>query len=145
MSVSGSNARRCNAGASLLEVLVALSLLATAMLGAAAAQLDALGGADLQAQREQAAWIGASLAEALQFADAATPAPTSVLARAGTRLPGARVQLLDPADGVGAVAVHWARTGNGTDPGQAPVGRACPADGETALTHCLMFPFVSPQ
>jgi hypothetical protein len=142
------NDGRGQAGASLLEVLVALSLLATAMLGAAAAQLEALRRAEGDVQREQAAWIGASLAEAMhspssETAEHAAYAGARAQARAIAHLPGARVEVQGDAEGVGAVIVHWAHRGIASDSWQALTGRRCPMGEEAALVRCLAFPFVS--
>jgi len=145
------NARRGQAGASLLEVLVALSLLATAILGAAAAQLEALRRAEGDVQREQAAWIGASLAEAMHSSSSETAEQVASAASAGARaearaiahLPGARVEVQGDAEGVGAVIVHWAHRGIASDSWQALTGRRCPIAEEAALVRCLAFPFVS--
>lgn len=134
---------RRQAGASLLEVLVALSLLATAMLGAAAAQIDALRNAELQVQREQAAWIGASLAEAMHAGDAATHVVTRAQAQANIRLPDARVQLLDAPGPSGAINVRWAHRGSRFGREMAPAAEACPASDDTAIMHCLVFSFAS--
>ena len=143
MTAAYVTAHRRQAGATLLEVLVALSLLATAMLGAAAAQLDALRRAEGEAQREQASWIGASLAEAMHSSEAAGYARARAQARASVHLPGARAEVLDQADGVGQVTVHWAHRGIASDPWQALVERPCPVGEEVALMRCLAFPFVS--
>lgn len=140
------NAHRRDAGASLLEVLVALSLLATAMLGAAAAQLEALRRAEGDIQCEQAAWIGASLAEAMHSSEAAGYARyvgARAQARAIAHLPGARVAVQGDAEGVGAVIVHWAHRGIASDSWQALAGGRCPIGEEAALVRCLAFPFVS--
>jgi type II secretory pathway component PulJ len=135
-------ARRRQAGASLLEVLVALSLLATAMLGAAAAQLEALRSAEGQAQREEALWIGASLAEAMHFSEAAVGSTVRAQTRAIARLQGARIEVRDEADGVGVVLVHWAHRRIASSPRQAPAVSPCAAGEEAALMRCLAFPFV---
>lgn len=145
------NAHRRDAGASLLEVLVALSLLATAMLGAAAAQLEALRRAEGDIQREQAAWIGASLAEAMHSSSSETAEHVAYAISAGARaqaraiahLPGARVAVQGDAEGVGAVIVHWAHRGIASDSWQALAGGRCPIGEEAALVRCLAFPFVS--
>jgi hypothetical protein len=137
------HAHRRQAGASLLEVLVALSLLATAMLGAAAAQLEALRSAEALALREEASWIGASLAEAMHFSEAAVCPTVRAQTRAIAGLPGARVEVRDEADGVGAVLVHWAHRGIASDPRQAPAVRPCPVGDEAAHMRCLAFPFAS--
>lgn len=127
----------------MVEVLVALSLLATAMLGAAAAQLEALRSAEGQAQREEASWIGASLAEAMHSSEAVVDPTVRAQTRAIARLPGARVEVRDEADGVGAVLVHWTHRGIASDQAQAPALSPCPMGEEGALKRCLAFPFVS--
>jgi len=142
------NARRGQAGASLLEVLVALSLLATAILGAAAAQLEALRRAEGDVQREQAAWIGASLAEAMhssssETAEQVASAGARAQSRAIAHLPGARVEVQGDAEGVGAVIVHWAHRGIAPAPWQTLTGRPCPVGDEAALMRCVAFPFAS--
>lgn len=137
------NVRPHQAGASLLEVLVALSLLATAMLGAAAAQLEALRTAEALAQREEASWIGASLAEAMYFSEAAVAHTVRAQTRAIARLPGGRVEVRDEADGVGAILVRWAHRGTASDRAQPPAVSPCHVVEQAALMGCLAFPFAS--
>lgn len=132
------------AGASLLEVLIALSLLATSILGAAAAQLTALRHEQEHVHREHASWIAASIAEAMQVSTRSTNVLAHQRARAQTLLPDARVSVDDETAGIGAVVVQWAK---GQRAASSPWTRgfdACPvAYGADAHGHCMALPFAS--
>lgn len=133
-------------GSSLLEVLVALSLLATSMLGAAAVQLAALRGADEQARREHASWIAASVAEGMRSPQAASTMFERSQGRAENLLPGARVSIVaEHAPGVGMVAMQWPRKAGAFGEEQAPGRNACPFAERIAPAHCIALPFASDQ
>jgi hypothetical protein len=133
-------------GSSLLEVLVALSLLATSMLGAAAVQLAALRGADEQARREHASWIAASVAEGMRSPQAASTMFERSQGRAESLLPGARMSIVaEHAPGVGMVAMQWPRGTGAFGEEQAPGHNACPFAERIARAHCIALPFASDQ
>jgi len=136
--------KKGHAGASLLEVLIALSLLATSILGAAAAQLSALRHAQEQVHREHASWIAASIAEAMQWSESSSNALAHQRARAQTLLPDARVSVDDEAASIGAVVVQWAK-GERASPSPWTRGfGACPiAYGADVHAHCVALPFAS--
>ncbi len=131
-------------GSSLLEVLVALSLLATSMLGAAAVQLASLRGADEQAYREHASWIAASVTEAMRLPEAASTMFAHSRERAATLLPGARVSVVEGAGSMGMIAVQWARGLDAPGVDQAPGPNACPFAERIALAHCIALPIAPP-
>lgn len=131
-----------HAGASLLEVLIALSLLATSILGAAAAQLSALRHAQEQVHREHASWIAASIAEAMQLPESSSNALTHQRARAQTLLPDARVSVDDEAAGMGAVVVQWAKGKRASRSSWTRGFDACSvAQGIELHAHCVALPF----
>ncbi|HEX7682346.1 MAG TPA: hypothetical protein VF446_02220 [Trinickia sp.] len=129
-------------GSSLVEVLIALSLLATSILGAAGAQLAATRNADEQAHREHASWVAASIVEAMRSPDGSVNAFVREKERAGAILPDGSVSVADEAGGIGAVVVEWAHA-----PGMSATQRAqsfgscVVADGATR-GPCVTLPFV---
>lgn len=142
MRVVGRRARRYT-GASLLEVLVAVSLLATSLLGVAAGQLAALRDADAQARREHASWMVVSIAETMAVPELAATMLERSRASIEKRLPGARISLTDEASDIGTIIVHWARTpGVQVHASSAEAGPCGPAaQGEAA--HCIAQPFAA--
>lgn len=134
---------RWSAGASLLEVLIALSLVASAILGAAAAQLAALRGAGSAAHREQAAWVAASVGEAMVAAQGLSFRVAHMRERAGAVLPGGRVAIVDEAGGLGAAVVHWPREPDLPEGGRAPRQAACSHLDNGAASRCVALPFAS--
>jgi hypothetical protein len=133
-------------GSSLLEVLVALSLLATSMLGAAAVQLAALRGADEQARREHASWIAASVAEGMRSPEAASTMFERSQSRAESLLPGARMSIVaEHAPGVGMVAMQWPRGAGAFGEEQALGYNGCPVAERIAPAHCIALPFATHQ
>ncbi|TAM55081.1 MAG: hypothetical protein EPN57_03470 [Paraburkholderia sp.] len=134
---------RCSTGASLLEVLIALSLVASAILGAAAAQLAALRGASSAAHREQAAWIAASVAETMAAGQGLSFRLAHMRERVGAVLPGARVAIVDEAGGLGAVVVHWPREVDLPEQGRAPRQGSCSSLDNSAASRCIALPFAS--
>jgi len=134
---------RCSAGASLLEVLIALSLVAGAILGAAAAQLAALRGASSAAHRDQAAWIAVSVAETMAVGQGLSFRLAHLRERAGAVLPGARIAVVDEAAGLGAAAVHWPRELDSPERGRAPRQGSCSPRDNGAASRCIALPFAS--
>lgn len=133
-------AARCG-GTSMLEVLIALSLLAVSILGAASAQLAALRGADARGKREQAEWIAASMAEALRLPETSSHAHARLRAYAEQTLPGVRIGVVDAAPGVGAVVVHWALS-MGED-GRERADSFCALAESGSVARCVTLPFAS--
>lgn len=131
---------RPSTGASLLEVLVAVSLLAVSLLGLAAAQLAALRDAAAQSERERAVWIAVSIAEAGE----SPVRPTSVLGRwrahAAQVLPAARVSIVEDTTDVSAVAVHWESAAAVAE--QAPPSNvgSCARTDAGSLANCIALP-----
>lgn len=135
---------RGGSGASLLEVLIALSLMATSILGAASAQLSALRHVQEQVHREHASWIAASIAEAMQLSAGVSNALARQRERAQTLLPGARITIADEANRIGAVAVEWASGPSGLSSAWAPGFGSCSmAHSPTVRGQCIALPFAS--
>ncbi|RKP50939.1 type IV pilus modification PilV family protein [Trinickia fusca] len=132
-------------GSSLLEVLIALALLAVTMLGALAGQWWASGGERLAGQRAHAVAIAASVAEAMHGPVA--PALARWQARAAASLPNADVFVSDEAQGISQAIVRWAMPrsseGNEAMVGQ-PAGLACPHSAMRSGHACVAVPFVPP-
>ena len=108
IDVARVGACRC-AGASLLEVLVAVSLLATSLLGMAAAQIAAVRDADTRSMREHASWEVASIAEAMRVPESSAPVLARARASIHAAIPNARISFADEASDVGTIMIHWAR------------------------------------
>lgn len=136
------SARRC-AGASLLEVLVAVSLLAVSVLGLAAAQLAALRDGGAQARREQASWMAASIAETMGMPAWAAPMLARSRASIETVLPGARLSFADGANGIGTIIVHWGRTQEVQQGAQRPEAGPCGIAPGSGRVHCIVQPFAA--
>lgn len=136
-------------GSSLLEVLVALSLLATSILGAASAQLAALRGAKAQIDRERASWVAASVAEAMRSPDTLSHALMRISAHAAVRLPGNRITVDDEPPGAGVVIVRWADVSGVSGVSgasareQEPGLGTCPIAQGGTLARCVELPFAS--
>ncbi|WP_206951311.1 type IV pilus modification PilV family protein [Trinickia acidisoli] len=153
MIAVGQQASACE-GSSLLEVLIALALLATSILGAAVAQLGALRDADVQTHREQAAWAAVSIAEAMRLPEVSSHVLTRSRAHAAAALPGARVSVVGEmgemggvggAGDVGAVVVHWAQAPGALELARASGGDPCivAGAGAGAHAHCIALPFAN--
>lgn len=145
MRVVCKRARRC-AGASLLEVLVAVSLLASSLLGLAAAQLTALRDADAQARRAHASWMAASIAETMRVPALAAPMLERSRASIEKLVPGARIAFADGARDIGTIVVQWASTPSAQkrvhERVQSPATGPCAFAAHHAAVHCIMQPFV---
>lgn len=135
-------ARRC-AGASLLEVLVAVSLLGVSLLGLAGVQLAALRDTDALAVREQAFWMAASVAEAMRAPESAVPALARLRVSSTAVLPGARISLADETGDVGTAMVHWVRSPGEFERAQSADAEPCLAAPASGLVHCIALPFAS--
>lgn len=135
-------AHRC-AGASLLEVLVAVSLLGVSLLGLAAVQVAALRDTDALAMREQAFWMAASVAEAMRVPELAAPVLARLRVSSPAALPGARISLADETSDVGAAIVHWARAPGERERAQSPDAGPCLAAQAGEPVRCIALPFAS--
>ena len=133
---------RC-AGASLLEVLVAVSLLGVSLLGLAAVQLAALRDTDVLAMREQAFWTAASVAEAMRVPESAVPVLARLRVWGTAALPGARISLADETGDVGAAIVHWARSPGESERAQSPDAEPCRAAPASEPVRCIALSFAS--
>lgn len=122
-------------GASLLEILIAMSLLAAALSTAMTGQLAMLRIEKAAALREQAALIAASAADAMRERDAMFHVPVYWRLQASTLLPDGDLTIETLGDGLGAALVSWTApsvafdTGiaaaNGCSSAAAQPGRAC--------------------
>jgi Tfp pilus assembly protein PilV len=128
-------------GSSLLEVLIALVLVALAMVGAVASQLQAVTVERFTADRERALVIATSLAEAMRDERSGSHALPRWQAYAAAMLPGAEISIVDRAPGVALVVVRWAA--------QRPhsltsflARDGCMAEPVTAGRACAAVPFV---
>ncbi|RDU95959.1 type IV pilus modification PilV family protein [Trinickia dinghuensis] len=148
MSVIRKNGHAC-AGASLLEVLIALSLLAASVLGMAASQLMSLRESDARTSHAHASWTASSVAEAMRWPELASPVLARRRAYVVAALPGGRISVVDDAGGSGAVLVQWA-SGSGSGSGSGPSEQRQPADAglcmrvdSRASARCIAMPFAS--
>ncbi|MGG1946332.1 hypothetical protein AB1286_16175 [Trinickia sp. NRRL B-1857] len=129
-------------GASLLEVLVALSLLAVSLLGVAAAQLAALRDVDAQMRYAHATWLTASIAEGMRLPEGSSTLFEYSRAQAAQALKGGQVDIIDEARDVRAIVVHWRE---GASQERLPTAGPCAKGGEQASTRCVAFPFVGDE
>lgn len=127
----------------MLEVLIALSLLASAILGTAAAQLAALRSADMLTHREQAAWIAQSIAESLAFPERPASWVAHMRERAAHVLPDAHVSITDEARDAGAIVVEWAHRLGSSGQRRSSALASCPPSDDGALAHCIALPFAN--
>jgi Tfp pilus assembly protein PilV len=123
-------------GGSLVEVLVALALVASTMLAAVASQLHAVTAERSAARREQALLIAASMADSLRDGSPSAPALPFGHGYAGTSLPGAEISIVDEMERVSLAVISWpdehadesrGRTHAGSCPPDTPAARACAA------------------
>jgi Tfp pilus assembly protein PilV len=141
MKIVRIGARRC-AGASLLEVLVAVALLAVSLLGVAAMQLSALGDAQVQTHRARASWMAASMAEAMALPELSSLVLARLRRYASVELPAAHISIVDDTAGVGAVTVRWASARNTLQQRQS-AGDGCSLADGLGAADCIALPFAS--
>lgn len=110
-------------GGSLLEILIAMSLLAAALSTAMTGQLAMLRIEKAAALREQAALIAASAADAMREPDAMFHVPMYWRRQASMLLPDGDLTVETLGDGLGAALVSW------TAPNVALDTRMAAADG----------------
>lgn len=126
-------------GGSLVEVLVALSLVASTMLPAVASQLHVVTAERSAARRERALLLAASVADSLRVGSSGSPPLQSWHAHAATGLPGAEISIVDETEAVSLAIVSWP-----DEPADEPSGRldegSCPS-GKVGRT-CVLVPFV---
>lgn len=127
-------------GSSLLEVLIALALLAVTMLAAVAGQLGVARGEQDATHDEHALFIAASVAEAMREPATAADALGRWQARAASVLPRAEVSIADREAGVALAVVRWAALHGGARPDSA-ASRACPPEAAPPGTSCMAMPF----
>jgi hypothetical protein len=132
-------ARAC-AGSSLIEVMLAVALVAVTALGLIAGQVWIAREARAMTMRENAAWIADSIAEAMSVPSVGDGALTQWSARAGAVLPRGEASIAE-SGAVATARVTWAavrdRPGSGSvdaidKPGscggeEVPVGISCVA------------------
>lgn len=99
--------RRLIRGDSLVEVLIALSLVAVTALGIIAAQTWLARNERALLARERASSIADSIAEGIQDNADHDPAMAQWRQRAATLLPAGDIAVLDRGDGVHVVVVKW--------------------------------------
>ncbi|WP_035552902.1 type IV pilus modification PilV family protein [Paraburkholderia bryophila] len=93
-------------GSSLIEVMLAISLMAVTALGLIAGQLWTAREAHATAQREHAAWIADSVAEAMYAPTASDAVIRQWNARAAVLLPHGQVSV-EASGGLSAARVTW--------------------------------------
>ncbi|CAB3803265.1 hypothetical protein LMG28690_05762 [Paraburkholderia caffeinilytica] len=125
-------------GSSLIEVMLALALMAVSALGLIAGQLWTAREARAMAMREHAAWIADSVAEAMREPSAGDSASRQWSARAAALLPHGEASVGER-NGVSAARVTWTtlrdmpRTGDVIDKPEScggadvPTGSSCVA------------------
>lgn len=123
-------------GSSLIEVMLAVALMAVTALGLIASQLWTAREARATAMREQAVWIADSLAEAMRVPSAGGSALQQLNARASSLLPHGEAAVSE-SGGVSSARVTWAalrdtpHTGDVIDKPEScggvdvPVGSSC--------------------
>jgi len=129
-------------GASLLEVLVALSLLAVSLLGVAAAQLAALRDVDAQMRHAHTTWLTASIAEAMRLPEGPSTMFEHSRAQTAAVLAGGQVEIVDEARDVRAIVVRWLES---APPERLPAAGSCANGDGQALTRCVAFPFAGDE
>ncbi|WP_233828349.1 type IV pilus modification PilV family protein [Paraburkholderia sp. ZP32-5] len=115
--------RRCApacGGSSLIEVMLAVALVAVTALGLIAAQVWIAREARAMAMRESAAWIADSVAEAMSVPSLGDAALNQLSAQAGVLLPHGEASIAE-SGGVATARVTWAavrdRPGSGSGSG----------------------------
>lgn len=123
-------------GSSLIEVMLAVALMAVTALGLIASQLWTAREARATALREQAAWIADSLAETMRVPSAGATAVQQLNSRALSQLPHGEASVSE-SGGLSNARVTWAalrdtpRTGDVIDKPEScggvdvPAGSAC--------------------
>ena len=126
-------------GESLLEVAIALGIVALALLGAISSQMVAARAEKSAAQRELAALIAASAADALRNRPASTGGIDAWRAKAMQVLPRGEITVHDTSGGVGFVAVRWARSQTDVE-ARTTLSDGCPREFTVPKFSCSIAP-----
>jgi Tfp pilus assembly protein PilV len=134
-------ALRSHQGGSLLELLIALALVAVTMMGAVASQLLVVRIERSTAQRERALVVAASVAESMRDRRSGAYALPRWQAYAAAVLPGAEIAIVDRAPGVAFAVVRWVapRSASWTS---LSARDGCPVESARAELACAAIPFV---
>jgi Tfp pilus assembly protein PilV len=132
---------RPHKGGSLLELLIALSIVAVTMAGAVASQLLSVRIERSTAQRERALLIATSVAESMRGRLYGTPALLHWQAYAATVLPKGDISVVDRSPGVALAVVRWAEPRSASWP-QLSARDGCPGESVRAEVACAAIPFV---
>jgi Tfp pilus assembly protein PilV len=132
---------RLHKGGSLLELLIALSLVAVTMAGAVASQLLAVRIERSTAQRERALLVATSVAESMRGRLYGAPALPHWQAFAATVLPGAELSVVDSSPGVALAVVRWAEPRSASW-ASLSARDGCPGESARAELACAAIPFV---
>jgi Tfp pilus assembly protein PilV len=132
---------RPHKGGSLLELLIALALVAVTMMGAIASQLLAVRIERSTAQRERALMVATSVVESMRDRRNGAYALPRWQAYAAAVLPGAEIAIVDRAPGVAFAVVSWVapRSASWTS---LSARDACPGESAGAELACAAVPFV---
>jgi Tfp pilus assembly protein PilV len=132
---------RPHKGASLLELLIALSIVAVTMTGAVASQLLAVRIERSAAQRERALLVAISVAESMRGRLYGAPALPHWQAYAATALPKGEISVVDRSPGVALAVVRWAEPRSASWP-QFSARDGCPGESARSELACAAIPFV---
>ncbi|MEA3120008.1 MAG: type pilus assembly protein PilV [Paraburkholderia sp.] len=132
---------RLHKGGSLLELLVALSIVAVTMAGAVASQLLAVRIERSTAQREHALLVATSVAESMRGSLYGAPALRHWQAYAASVLPDGEIAVVERSSGVALAVVRWAepRSASWTS---LSARNGCPGESARAELACAAIPFV---
>ncbi|HEY3598606.1 MAG TPA: hypothetical protein VGL08_13970 [Paraburkholderia sp.] len=108
-----SNAK-CYGGESLIEVMLAVALMAITALGLVAAQLWTMRDARATALRERAAFVADAVVEAMQGPSQSAVGVAQWKARAASLLPQGEASVSSAGEGVSIARVMWATVANRT-------------------------------
>ncbi|WP_233882674.1 hypothetical protein [Paraburkholderia flagellata] len=119
-------------GSTLLEVAIALGVMAMCGLGLMSTQLGLARHAQLAAARERAAFAADAIAEAARVAGATGAATDRWKALSASIVPEGRLTTSSAGGDVSIASVSWAATPFGTAPGSAAASRVAPCIDATA-------------
>jgi Tfp pilus assembly protein PilV len=133
--------KRC--GSSLIEVMLAVAVMAVTALGLIAGQLWTAREARAMSMREHAAWIADSVAEAMSAPTANDAALNAWRSRAATQLPGGDASVIG-IGGVSAARVTWTTPRNAPHAADDVIDKPEPCGGVDAPVglSCVALPFV---
>lgn len=137
--------RSCNkrGGSSLIEVMLAVAVMAVTALGLIAGQLWMAREARAMSMREHAAWIADSVAEAVSAPSANDAALNAWRSRAATLLPGGDASVIG-IGGVSAARVTWTAPRNAPHAADDVIDKPEPCGGVDAPVgfSCVALAFV---